>query len=689
MKYYITLAILLLASIHIQAQKKPIVRIIARADSTGGIHLRWAATNASAWKRCNQYGFKVARYTVLRNKQLLEKPELKVIGATIIKAKPVDEWKTLAEKNNYAAILAQALYGKSFEVSNASSKGITQIIAQSQELEQRFSFSLYAAEMSFDAAVLAGWGIIDCDTKRDEKYLYRIITAAPAHVLKPDTASVFISPSEYEPLPMIDDVMAQFGNRSVMLNWDCSHLKRVYTSYFVEKSADRGKTFKRLEGAPVSNLNNQDDKSNARMYLMDSLTNNVEYQYRVCGINSFGEEGPYSIPVIGEGREVLSFVPGIESAFLDDSGILQVNWSFEEGGNDLIKGFVLNRSDRSDGKYSVFADTVAATQRKLSLKKPLETTNYFTITAVPKHGESRTSFPALVQAIDSIPPAIPVGLKAVMDTSGVVTLTWNPNTEKDFLGYKVYQALKEGEDLVPLTDSVWFVNKFEDKLNLKLLNRKAWYGISALDKRYNQSDVSALVEVKKPSTIPPSPAVITKYEIKGDSLTLHWVNSMDEDLTTHSLHRKLATDSTFTELIQYPKQQQHTYTDLHLQAGKQYSYYMQAKNEGDLTTSSELLEITVPASAGSAKEITRLYARYQKDQKRIEITWDDQLPEVVEYQIYRGTKGQPLSFWQTTAPMEKGVYDTDIKAGVVYEYAVMATLKSGAYSAMKRVTIKF
>lgn len=116
---------------------------------------------------------------------------------------------------------------------------------------------------------------------------------------------------------------------------------------------------------------------------------------------------------------------------------------------------------------------------------------------------------------------------------------------------------------------------------------------------------------------------------------------------------------------------------------------MQAKNEGDLTTSSELLEITVPASAGPAKEITRLYARYQKDQKRIEITWDDQLPEVVEYQIYRGTKGQALSFWQTTDPVQKGVYDTDVKAGVLYEYAVMAILKSGAYSAMKRVTIKF
>jgi hypothetical protein len=236
-KIILTLSILLLANICTQAQKTPQVRIIARADDTGRIYLRWAATNALTWKRCNQYGFKLERYTVLRNKQLLENPERQLIGEGI-KPKPLNEWKTLVEKDSYAAIIAQALYGKDFEVDNIDTKGITKIIAQSQEQEQRFGFSLHAADMSFEAAQLAGWGIIDTEIKRDEKYLYRVITMAPAHVSKPDTASVFISPTEYEPLPEVDDVTAQFGNRTVMLSWDYGRLASYYTSYFISKSID-------------------------------------------------------------------------------------------------------------------------------------------------------------------------------------------------------------------------------------------------------------------------------------------------------------------------------------------------------------------------------------------------------------------------------------------------------------------
>jgi len=682
----VMLTILLLVSICTQAQKVPQVRIIARADSLGGIQLRWAATNASVWKRCNQYGFKLVRYTVLRNKKLLEKTERKLIGQGI-KPKPLEGWKTLAEKNSYAAIIAQALYGKDFDVGNTDTKGITKIIAQSQEQEQRFGFSLHAADMSFEAAKLAGWGLVDTETKRDEKYLYRIITAAPAHVLKPDTASAFISPAAYEPLPEVDDVTAQFGNRTVMLSWDYSRLLSYYTSYFISKSTDGGKTFNRLQDIPVSNLN---DRPSPRMYFMDSLSNNtLEYQYRVCGINSFGEEGPCSTPVIGQGRDVLAFVPGIETAFIDDDDTLKINWSFEEQANILIKGFLINRSDRPNGIYRVFTDTLVATQRHLSLKKALESTSYVTVTAIPKHGEGRTSFPALVQVLDSIPPGTPTGLKACVDTNGIVTLTWNPNTEKDMMGYKVYQVLKEGEDLVPLTDSVWLVNTFRDTLNLKLLNKKVWYGVSALDKRFNQSAISPLVEVKKQSLIPPSPAVFTKYEIKRDSVILHWINSMDEDVVMHSLQRKLISDSTFAEVLQYPKRKNNTYTDMHLQGGKWYIYCIQAKNESGLATSSALLELSIPASAGPVKEITRLFAYPQKDQKRIQIVWDDRLPDVAEYQIYRSIKGNPLTLWKSIVSPQKGIYDTDVEINVEYEYAVMATLQSGSYSAMKKVIANF
>ena len=157
----------------------------------------------------------------------------------------------------------------------------------------------------------------------------------------------------------------------------------------------------------------------------------------------------------------------------------------------------------------------------------------------------------------------------------------------------------------------------------------------------------------------------------------------------HSLQRKLISDSTFAEVLQYPKRKNNTYTDMHLQGGKWYIYCIQAKNESGLATSSALLELSIPASAGPVKEITRLFAYPQKDQKRIQIVWDDRLPDVAEYQIYRSIKGNPLTLWKSIVSPQKGIYDTDVEINVEYEYAVMATLQSGSYSAMKKVIAKF
>ena len=127
----------------------------------------------------------------------------------------------------------------------------------------------------------------------------------------------------------------------------------------------------------------------------------------------------------------------------------------------------------------------------------LNASNYFTITAVARDGASRVSFPVLVQPLDSLPPAVPSGLKAVIDSNGVVKLSWDANHESDLQGYKVFRALKKDEEAVPLVDSVWFTTSYSDKLSLKTLNKKAYYGVASVDKRFNQSLTSALIEVKE------------------------------------------------------------------------------------------------------------------------------------------------------------------------------------------------
>ncbi|OQP49764.1 hypothetical protein A4H97_28145 [Niastella yeongjuensis] len=665
------------------------LRMIARPDSTGHtIRLRWAATNAALWKQTNQYGFILERYTVLRDKKMLDVPERKVLGMPI-HSKPLNDWEALAKKDQNAAVIAQALYGSDFQVGSVS-KGMGHIINQSQELEQRYSFSLFAADMSFEASLLAGWAYVDNDIHPNEKYLYRLTTAAPAAIAKGDTAAVFIGAADYESLPAVQEIQAQFGNQVVMLIWDFNRVATHYTSYFVERSEDEGRTFHRLSDVPVANLNEGEKHAAKRMYLTDTLHNNtILYQYRVRGINPFGETGPPSAVVKGKGVNMLPFVPGIQTAYVDEKGMLQLKWEFDEKANPLIKGFRLNIADRAEGPYKIYLDSIAATGRALQIKNPIAGSGYFTLTAIPKEGEGRTSFPVLVQPIDSMPPAIPAGLQAVIDSNGVVTLSWNKNNERDLMGYKIYRAMKKEEEPVPLVDSVWAGNKFRDKLSLKLLNKKVYYAVTALDKRWNQSAMSALVEVKKPNIIPPSAAVITRYTVNSNLVTLNWINSVDEDIAEHGLYRKGAMDSGYFLVRNFIGKNTTGYTDTIQSGAGQYQYYLAARSEGGLVTVSESLAVTITADGAGPMQLTRLYAYPQPDKKRVEIVWDDELKQVNTYQVYRASGSGAFSLWKELPAAQKGIYDTEVQQNTTYQYAVRAVLSTGAYSEMKKVTVNY
>src|SRR5688500_1372654 len=100
------------------------------------IQLRWAVNSPMAWKQTNKYGYRLERYTVVRNNEMLAAPEKVDLG--IIKPQPLDNWEALATANSYAAIIAQAIYGEDFQLSGDDSKGVSKFMAIAQELEQRY-----------------------------------------------------------------------------------------------------------------------------------------------------------------------------------------------------------------------------------------------------------------------------------------------------------------------------------------------------------------------------------------------------------------------------------------------------------------------------------------------------------------------------------------------------------------------
>ncbi len=676
------------------AQNKSAVKVLARPQKDK-ILLRWATTTPLSWKMSNQYGFIVERYTVTRDKKILAQPEKKIISATPFKPQPIDNWKTVAEKDNYAAVIAQAIYGKDFELSGGDSKGLTKIINQANELEQRFGLSLYAADNSFEAAKLAGWGYEDKEVQPNEKYLYRVISVIPKDQLKVDSGSVYVGIIDYQELPKPSDIGSAFGDKTVMLSWDYSILKNYYNNYFIEKSAD-GETYNRLSDLPVANLNNKEEKPSNRMYFIDSLKDNsIQYYYRIRGVSPFGEVGPPSEPISGTGKKFLTKVPNIRSTNIDEKGAVQIEWFFDGRENELIKSFTLNQAKKEQGPYKAVVENINANSRIVRFDK-LYATNYFTITAVAKQGQSRTSFPVLVQPIDSLPPAIPTGLRATIDSNGVVTLKWNQNKEQDLLGYKVFRANNKQEEMATLTPSVHKKCIYRDTVNIKMLNNKVYYAIASVDQRQNQSQHSTVIEIKKPDIIPPSAPLFTDYQIKNDSVILHWVNSSTEDVAKHELYRTASPNPSKGGGIEKPQllskftDTTSQYIDGTAEPGKKYEYNIVAIDATGLKTNAvNRLQITIPDN--SNRYNIKLLNTYKNIKNRyIEIFWKDDLKEVQAYNIYKAVKGKPITLWKVVTVGEaRQATDNNITVGETYQYAVVPIMKNGMKGKMITTEVQY
>ncbi len=195
MRYVFTIIFCVIASWAVQGQDTLAIRVRANIKKDM-IQLRWAVNSPAAWKQSNRYGFRVERYTVVRNNVVLTVPEKVVLTPQPLKPQPLNNWQTLATANNYAAVIAQGLYGEEFQLTDADSKGVSRLIAMAQELEQRYLVSMYAADLCYPAALLAGWGLDDKSVKPDERYLYRVISAIPEKTLKVEMGSAYVSLNE-------------------------------------------------------------------------------------------------------------------------------------------------------------------------------------------------------------------------------------------------------------------------------------------------------------------------------------------------------------------------------------------------------------------------------------------------------------------------------------------------------------
>ena len=651
------------------------------------IMLRWAIDDAATWRQGHRHGFQVMRFTIKKEDGKIFSGDPKVLTSIPLKPKPLEEWRDIIGRDKMAAIIAQGIYGETFGMSK-DKESVSSILEKNEELTQRFTFSLMAADQSFEAACKAGWGLIDSTVQPNERYHYRIVSMIPK--TKTANANALVSLSEYRELPAATELLPQFGNKTVMLTWDYKKLVDEYNRYDVERSEDNI-NFKKVNKLLVTILNTQDGVSE-RMFYTDSLeTNDKIYYYRVKGLTCFNEIGPPSEVVKGMGTEVMGFAPNFINATVQNDSTVMLEWAIMNDSVNTLSHFEISQSESADGNYRIVKTNIDKNDRTVNLIG-LSPTNYFVISGVDKNGKKNFSYPYLVQPVDSTPPSLPIGLEGVINDSGRVELKWKANTDKDIYGYYVYRCNVKGEELSILTSTPFKQTVYIDSVNMLMTNPKVYYAIAAVDERFNQSKIGEIIEVTKPDKIPPMTPVFTNYYLKDGKVQLKWSNSPSEDVAYQRIYKKTAgnTEGVWTLVKEFKGNADSVTTDSSVLEESMVHYTIIAidnsKNESKPTPP---LTVTVPKEKKNAVAVNDLKAEAIRPEKRINIAWQYKESGVLEYQLYKSSGTRPFSLWKVVEQNNSQIADADVISGHVYKYAIRAIFNDGRMSAWKEIKVEF
>ncbi len=666
-------------------EQLPEIKLIA-SPQQNKVLLRWAVNDALTWKKANQYGYFLERTLISRNEQSVL-PLQKVIlnnNQPFIPA-PLEDWKQPFETDDNAAVIAQALYGESFQTGNLDP--IASIMAVNQEMQQRFVFALVASEQSFSAAKLAGWAYEDTDVQPGEKYFYKIWIASPTEEVLANEATVLTGVDFYQPLPTPQKPLVFFKENKADINWDFGMLKDTYTSYDVERSID-DVNYTKINDYPIFNAEKEKPNKPISLSFADSIPNNKTYYYRIKGRTSFGQIGPPSLSTNGQGKETLKFVPQITKKLITKDDTAIIHWQFDKEANNLIKGFQLQRSNTDFDGFTTVVDNIPPTTRKITYTK-LKRINYFKIVAVGRNGDVRPSHAAIVQPTDSIPPKPPTGLLGTVDTLGVVKLNWTANTENDLGGYRVFRSNNSKTEFFEVTKRPVKQINFTDTIQAKNLNKKIYYKILAQDQRYNASKFSEVLTLDKPDIIAPSSPVITKYQLENLKVNLEWIPSSSNDVVAHLIYRSKNGSEQWEKLSEIQNKET-TYIDSDIEPNISYRYVIVAKDATGLESKpTSPLEIEVTEELFQDL-ITKFSGYANRESRSILLSWRMAKKEVSEIHIFKTTKASnKLSLYKVLKGAEKTFEDQDLQINSTYEYAVKAVLINGIESQFKKVTVNY
>ncbi len=505
----------------------------------GGVMLRWAPQSFAVWQVASNNGYILERADWNDTIWPFEAGKMNFNALGTFTALKQNEWESKANINDpLVAVAAQGLFGS--EATKTMPGGTFADLRLISEMQDnRHAVAMFAADMSADAAFALGLSYNDKSVEAGKDYIYRLRMPGNRAGFGVDTAYLFV---QYDgmptPLASVQSVNTAGNNGRVDVIWDKYLNANFFTAYYVERSTDN-KSFSRLNELPVTGAMG-DDQSDANIYSDYTAEIGKRYYYRVIGITPFAETSPPSEAVIGIARDMEGPVPPQKVSVEQDKNAFVIAW---EMAREMIVpdaiGWVVKRSVTASGPYQPLHDGVLPIrQRSFIDKEPVPImTNYYRVYAVDTAYNETPSMVYSAVWVDSIPPAAPAGLAAKVDSTGIVSIYWEQNTEIDLQGYRVFVRDDRDKDWYQLTSRPIIDNFFSDTIDLKSLARSIQYTVIATDFHYNVSPYAQAFTLQLPDLVSPSAPRWAPWTMEDDHVKLRWYPSAATDVRVHRLIR--------------------------------------------------------------------------------------------------------------------------------------------------------
>ena len=670
------------------------VHLAARAMD-GRIVLRWSPADYQSWAYGNQQGYQVTRTTLAEagNKptgaprssnqwviadQLLPLPEL--------------QWKPLADTNHLAVIAAGSLYSPIFDTP-ISEETTPYGYNENETRDNRFSFGLFAADQFLDIARGMALGFVDTTVISGEIYRYTVSFAGADTRSVHIPGAVSIAANQRIRLLPPSELTAQWRNQGVRLKWNRSRVDTFYSAYYVERSEDSGATFTRINQAPLIYMT-PEGTYDPFMYYVDSLANNeTEYFYRVRGTTPFGELGPPSEMVSGNGKQAsLTTPPGIlfMEELPDQSGLL-IGWIIDSMAIGRTSGFHVYESlEKAGPKTQITTNLIPAETRQFIVDRPAHG-RYYQIGLIDDTGYELVSTAKMAMLRDDHPPAAPMGLHGVMDTTGKTVMLWSSNPEEDLQGYRIYTGNHEAGYFAELTYLPVSDTIYRHVYSMNTLHEAEFFKVRAIDLRGNYSDFSKPAKIIRPDLHPPTPPAFTKVRCERAYVYLHWANSNSRDVIRHTLERSALSEEDWHQVAIFSASNSAytEYADSATTPGYQYEYRVIATDQNDLSAASTTIQAGKTGDGGRGA-IHNFSGMFDDGQDKILLSWQyARIAEVDRFLLYRSLASEPISLYKTLNVNTPGMSSQGntahfespaLKSGKRFQYQLLAILKDGGYS---------